>query len=350
VVVSHKNQIASCNCAKTTLLSLLFLGGISCAGQSQLGNQNMSKEVIALADSIAKDTRTEGKAVGIFSEDGLNRYKRLQQIATNQELATLTHHSDAVVRCHSYYLLAQRKKVDFFPILLDHLKDTASVVVFHADVGTTETVGNYFVEITKSNADSMQQSMIDSILLFDKTIRIETKYVLLSEIRPNPNYYKRIKEIASTEKRPEAVLALARFKNKDDIEIIKHILQKKESGRYDIFSSQYWGIYCAREFSDSSFYPYLTKIFEQEWNKKLYDYGKWSLLFQALAKYPNRNTYQLFERTTKSKDEFRYQTLCVYLLVAIQKYPNQIFEPLKEKIKLDEYHRDEVKYDMDADN
>ena len=95
---------------------------------------------------------------------------------------------------------------------------------------------------------------------------------------------------------------------------------------------------------------YLEKIFEKEWNYQYYDYPKWRLLYQALAKYPVESTYKLIERITKTKDDFRYKTLGKYLLIAITKYPNQIFEPLKAKINLDAGSLQEAQKEMDIED
>jgi hypothetical protein len=95
---------------------------------------------------------------------------------------------------------------------------------------------------------------------------------------------------------------------------------------------------------DSSFYPKLINIFEREWREKLYDYGKWQIVYQALTRYPAApQTLALFKRTIQTRDKFRYQTLGTDLLIAITRYPSPIFEQLKPQIKLDENSMADVK-------
>ncbi|HLG39377.1 MAG TPA: hypothetical protein VI461_06900, partial [Chitinophagaceae bacterium] len=65
-----------------------------------------------------------------------------------------------------------------------------------------------------------------------------------------------------------------------------------------------------------------------------------------LAKYPNIETLKLFERTLQTKDEFRYNTLCTNLMTAITKYPNKLYNPIKERIKLPDNYLDDVKEQM----
>jgi hypothetical protein len=48
------------------------------------------------------------------------------------------------------------------------------------------------------------------------------------------------------------------------------------------------GLQAVEAFPDETFYPYLVKVFNQEWKEELYDYRKWQVLFRALAQYPKR--------------------------------------------------------------
>ena len=71
-----------------------------------------------------------------------------------------------------------------------------------------------------------KKEFIDSVLLNDKSIILKTKYDLLLKIKPEPKYYSRVKEIATTENSPESILALARYQNPDDVEILKELFKK----------------------------------------------------------------------------------------------------------------------------
>ena len=131
-----------------------------------------------------------------------------------------------------------------------------------------------------------------------------------------------------------ATIALAKFRNTTDIEIIKNLFTVEEDEAY--------AIHCVIEFPNEAFYPLLITVFEKEWKEKYYSYSKWRALYQALANYPKLETYKLFDRTIKVRDEFRKQTLGTYLALALYKYPTPFFEPLKAGIKLDDYHLNEL--------
>jgi hypothetical protein len=330
------------------IIVLIILLGFDSFGQQ---SEAVRPEIQKLATDIAKDNVLKSEGVGFAGvrTEQWDRHEKLIKDATNSELLALTDNSNAVVRCYAFQALATRKEVDIFPVLLKHLSDTSNIQTFFGCIRSSQTAGDYFLEVvTPQYIDPeayrltpRQRTSIDSILLFDNSIKISAKYALLSNLKPNSNYYLRIREIAVTENHPDAILALARFQNKNDIGIIKTLFANE--------STEYHAAYSAREFPDSLFYSHLIKIFEKEWNEKYFDYPKWRILYQGLAKYPTPQTYELFERTTKTKDEFRYQTLGKYLTIAITKYPNKIFEPLKEKISLDEFHSNEVKNEMDIE-
>ncbi|PJJ83523.1 hypothetical protein [Mucilaginibacter auburnensis] len=135
---------------------------------------------------------------------------------------------------------------------------------------------------------------------------------------------------------PVAVWTLARYKRKSDIGIIKKAFNNPDTEDY--------AIRAAIITPDSSFYISLTKIFEREWAKQLYNFQKWQLIYKALAKYPHHSeTLALFNRTVSTTDEFRYKALGADLLIAITKYHHPIYDPIKKQIKLDEYEMREVK-------
>jgi hypothetical protein len=267
------------------------------------------------------------------------RYETLRKNATSHELEVLTTHKNAVVRCYAFQALAARKEAAVFPILLQHLSDDEKVATFQGCIQDTQKAGDYFIAVARLSAN--QQGVLDSVLLFDNAVKVDQKNQLLSALKPQGKWYNRVREIAQETHSPEAVLALARYQNKADVPLIKKLFENKDQG--------YYAAYAVREFPHAVFYPYLTAMFEREWKEKYYDYPKWRQLYQALAKYPSGNTYKLFERTTQTTSAFRKQTLGTYLLLALQRYPNPVFAPLKRQIRLDRSHLEELAQYKDSE-
>jgi hypothetical protein len=332
---------------------LLFVLSITKYAVAQDINEKLplNTEVASVVKEIAKYNVVESESVG--DGGGLSvqwrRFEKLNSIASDVELRALTNDTNAVVRCYSFHALALRKDSALFSILLRHLNDIKEVSTLSYDVGGADKVGDYFIDVlTPKYVDlrayklnTQQREKLDSILIYDKKIHLWAKEQLLSKLKPQPNNYERVREMALTERNSFAVVALAKYKNHNDVQIIKDYLKNSKM--------QYYAVCAVKEFPDPEFYPELIQLFEKDWNENEYG-GAWHMLYQALAQYPTPQTEALFERTFIIKDDFRRQMLGEHLLVAITKYPNPLFQNVKNKIKLDEYYRDEFVEDISRES
>ena len=336
---------------------LIFLWRIpSCKAQKPANDTlpALSPKISNIAKEIARDNVLKSSGVGEagMRTDQWERFETLTREASDTELTALMKYPNAVVRCYAFQGMILRGNTGVYQVLLRLLHDTASVETFQGCIVSSTVAGDYCLNLVYpvvANSDTgtseafqqghhiltkEQSSAIDSILLYDPSIRLAAKYELLYRMKPAPVFYHRVREIATNEGSPEAALALARFHKPADTAIIRRLFNKENTG--------YFAAYCAREFPDESFYPLLVTMFEHEWAQKYYDYPKWRMIYQALARYPKPITFHLFERTIQSADHFRYQTLGTYLMVALTRYPDKLFEPLKDHLKLDQYHQEEL--------
>ncbi|MBS7563806.1 hypothetical protein KHS38_05270 [Mucilaginibacter sp. Bleaf8] len=342
------NKQLSISLTAITMLINLLMACQYNVGSKQKQKLQLRPAIQRIVDSMAKYNQVNSSGVG---EAGVRtvqwtRYEQLSKTATLPELRALTNHKNPVVRCYALDALSARNDTATFSIVLAHLHDTARVSTFMGCIINSYLVGDYFLNAvipydstsTGYRLTKHQKQIVDSILLYDKHMALSAKYNLLYDMNPQAKYYNRVKEIATLEKMPVAIWTLARYRKSSDIGIIRDAFNDNKDSRKEDYA-----IRAAIEMPDSSFYPKLTGIFEREWKEKLYDYGKWQVLYEALARYPDKaQTLQLFKRTLATKDEFRYKTLGTDLLIAITKYPNPLFEPLKRQIKLDKYSMEDV--------
>lgn len=304
-----------------------------------------------IVDGIEKRNCVESSHIGEGGSpsDQWDKYEQLKKVSTIDQLVALTDHKNSAVRCYAFQALATKRSDKVFPILLKHLKDTAAVQTQSGCIVMTQFTGDYFVDVVTPNyieidiykLNQTEKKTLDSILLNDKSIMISAKSSVLENLKPTANNYARIRQLVKDDRDESALRTLAKYQKQTDIELIASFFKDD--------NTQSSALYAVTEFPDNYFYPFVTKVFEQEWKQDRYDYPKWRICYQALAKYPKPETIELFDKTTKSKDEFRYETLCKYLLVAITKYPNKLYDPIKTKIKLSEYQMDEVKDELDND-
>ncbi|MBS1646969.1 MAG: hypothetical protein JST67_06480 [Bacteroidetes bacterium] len=307
-------------------------------------NDKLRPAIQKIIDEIAKTNmlKTEGVGEAGVRTAQWERFEQLKKEATLQEIKYLTDYPNAVVRGYAFWALVEQDSAEVFSVLQQHLSDNEKLSVFEGCLISQYYVGEYFLNKASHHLNAAQKAEIDSALLFKEAIILPQKYALLEKLKPKQAYYNRIKEIAQTEKKPEALLALSRFKNKEDIPLVSTL--------FDTEDSEYNGLRAAIAFPDTAFYPFLIKVFEREWAKVFYNYKKWKALYQALAlQKPSEKIVTLFERAIKTKDDFRYQILGEYLLLGITKYPNALYEPLKTQIKLDEHHLRDLKYELEQE-
>ncbi len=314
---------------------------ICCLFISHLINgQTLRPEIQLLVDSMAIYNQVDDRVVG--AEGSISkqfmRFERLRQQATNEELYTLTKYTNATVRCYAIQAYCMRNGKDFDLVqttFLRSFRDNSIIKSLSGCRGSNAKLGDYMLSMgwyyslsTMDTANFRKLfSQIDSIMLYDTAIHLSYKSNILENSKANPKDYSRIREIAIKERLPVAVLALARYKKQEDIEIISSYLKDEEM--------YYYAIWAVREFSDITFYPLLLDIFEKKWRKNKYNYPEWRILYQALAKYPTDTTVELFDRTINVRNKFKKSMLGRYLSIAITKYPHPNYEQFKDKVELD---------------
>ncbi|MDB5120619.1 MAG: hypothetical protein JWN56_1837 [Sphingobacteriales bacterium] len=314
-------------------------------------NVSTSSKLKKIVDGIEKGNSVESSHIGEGGSPSKQweKYEQLKKVASNDQLVALTNHKNSAVRCYAFQALVTKRSDKIFSILLKHLNDTSRVNTLSGCIGMTKYTGDYFVDVVTPNyveidiykLNKAEKETLDSILLNDKSIILSAKSSILENLRPTTAHYARIRELVENNRNESALRALAKYQRQTDKELIASFFKDDDT--------QSSALYAVREFPDEYFYQFVTNVFEQEWKQSHYDYPKWRICYQILAKYPKAETMELFDRTTKSKDEFRYQTLCKYLFIAITKYPNKLYNPIKAKIKLSSYEMDEVKDELEND-
>jgi len=313
-------------------------------------DRSLSDELVSIISALEDGGQVESARLGAAGEPSRQweRYEHLKELATVDQLIGLTDYDNAIVRCYAFQALAAKNAVRVFEVLLRHVDDSESVSVQRGCIGMTELTGDYFINVVTRGADAngyhlnpTERERLDGILLNDHSVRLAERAWVLDKLEPKPENYARIRQLASDERDGSAVRALARYQRHEDKELIATFFKRE--------TTEVAALYAVREFPDESFYPLVTKVFEREWRKSLYDYPKWRLVYQVLARYPQQPlTLALFDRTVKSGNGFRHETLGGYLLVAITKYPDPLFEPLKSQIVLKD--QAEVKADLAYDD
>lgn len=334
---------------KYITIIFILLTQICCGEVSD--STSISSKIEKLVDQIADDGIYKSSAVGYGGArtDQWERFIQLKEEATSKELIFLTNHENSAVKCYAFQALAERKDSRTFEVLLKHLKDNADIETFQGCIMSSQLVGDFFLEIVTPQYISLEayklnieeKNQIDSLLLFDSGIKLSAKSSLLQNIEPIPEYYNRIKEIYLQENNPTALIALSKFKRIDDKKLIIEWLDKKDT------DDQYYGLRAVRNYPDSSFFPFLKKIQQQEIAKPTgFNYSLIRMLYLTTVQYKNQESKELIENTLNNakKSTLKYHSEFIWL--ALTKYPDPIYEGLKDEIKISDWKKDEFDYWM----
>lgn len=316
------------------LLFVVLVELFACKGKQ---NRLPSASTSSIVEDIAKTNVLMGSAVGI---DGgrpkqWDTYEALRSMATDKELLSLTDDTNGVVRCYAFQALAERKAIDLFPVLLQHLSDTATVQTMYGCLAGYMKVGDFFLEtITERNGDyrvfqfnDKQKETIDSLLLFGKGNKLNARDKVLTDIEPNEKYYTRIRQIAIEENHKVAVVALSKYRKQQDRFLIAQLLEEPKSQSY--------GFASVRNFPDPFFFPALGQALKREIKK---DNGgndeRLALLYQAIIQYKDQPSRALLQSVMKEAKGMQSIYHSDYLHQALKLYPAEIYNGLLKSIHL----------------
>ncbi|HLK29205.1 MAG TPA: SPASM domain-containing protein [Puia sp.] len=157
----------------------------------------------------------------------------LRYIATGKELNELSESEHPVLRASAFREMLHRKPADHFDILMNHLDDTADVATDAGEFGIWHrTVSDDILDEAVWKTRDEKNKTIELVLTKHNYLR--SAYFILLKIEPQEKYYSLIKDMATRPRRLSvdgdeldfydieyALYGLAKFKRKDDIEIIK---------------------------------------------------------------------------------------------------------------------------------
>ncbi|MES2775119.1 MAG: hypothetical protein V4722_13105 [Bacteroidota bacterium] len=157
----------------------------------------------------------------------------LRNMATDNELIQLSKSEHPVLRASAFKEILHRKSFHHFDNLMNHLDDTAMVIVDQGEFGLShQTVSDDILQGARWKTQDAKRKTIDNVLT--KHNYLTSAYQILSEIAPQEKYYSLIKDMATRPRRLSyegyelgfddieyALYGLAKFKKKGDVKIIK---------------------------------------------------------------------------------------------------------------------------------
>ena len=321
---------------KQFITIITLLSTLDCISQSHFDKTKISRQTEQVVDKIVKVNELMGEAVGYAGvrPKQFDNFAELQKKASKNELIELTTHPNGVVRCYSFWGLTYNTSINLLPFVLKHISDDENVSTQFGCIGSSEKVGDFFIDLVTPNfvdldskkLDSVQRSMIDSILIYSPN-NLYAKQKAIRRANLTEGLYIRARDLVVKEKNQEALVTLAKYRKERDVPLI---LKNKTGNEPD---DGYFFTYRAiSEFPHPDFFPLLKHNLEQTLNDDHYS-TEWRELYKAIASYKNEEALELLTIPfTQVKHEEIREYHIDFLFGALQKFSSPLYDDLLWKI------------------
>lgn len=141
-------------------------------------HQDTLRDIKKIVNKLETGNRVEDAYIGFGGapSEQFALYEQLKELATEEQLMSLTNHANPAVRCYAFQALAAKQAKNLFPILLEHMNDTALVVTQSGCIVMNMQTCNYFMDVVTPNhvsdnlykLNSTERHILDSVLLSNK--------------------------------------------------------------------------------------------------------------------------------------------------------------------------------------
>ena len=297
----------------------------------------------------------------------------LRYIATNEELMQLSYSEHPVLRASALREILYRKSFNHFDILMHHLDDTALVETDAGEFGIwARTVSDDILQEGTWNSKEEKDKTIEQVLTKHNYLR--SAYLILLELEPQGKYYSIIRDMATRPRRlsedgyeldfgdiEHALYGLAKFRQRQDVKIIKEHLLKKS------WQLSHISFRLMKEFPDTSYLEVFTSYHRRQFYRSTghsrngfsgyyYDRADPEDFISALVMQQNDGSARLLDTLLtllplqKCFPNKKY--VIDHTIMEIWEHPCLAYTNLRQKIKLraEEISKQVLKIPVDAEN
>lgn len=304
----------------------------NCFGQYPFDKAKISWQTKQIVAKIEKINVLMSSAVGAagMRPEQYNYFSALQQYASKAELEELTNHSNGVIRSYAFWALSHDTSANLFPIVINHIHDTAAIRTQFGCIASREKVGDFFINVvTPGHVDlnsnkftPIQYAYLDSLLIYTPN-NLAAKEDAIGRAASSERLYTRVRDLVLKEKNQSALVLLAKFRREPDIPLILNNALKKD--RCDQLFFTYRAI---SEFPHTAFLPLLKKslyeaVTEGSWS------AEWREMYKAIASFKDDTALHLLKvpfTQTKYPNIKKYHINFVF--EALQEFYTPIYDEL----------------------
>jgi hypothetical protein len=284
----------------------------------------------------------EYKFVGLTADSSLQwaRYETLLANSSESMLLSLCDNESPVVRAYAFQGLGKKKSSKIFDIMTKHIHDTSE---FDRTMGCfvdpcyvtdfyLEQVGYFPYDSSSSyKIDSHQRDFLDSLMLYGDEIMIRkynynqikfwSRQYMLQHLTHKDTYYNRLREIVLAGV-IEALPALAKFKNQNDISIIKKVYENEGLiGEDFVFDA-------IKYFPHPELFDIIDKEVTNDLRHDNYFEGSIYKFYKALIQYKTPRSRELLKQTLSKTNGENQQRRANNVKYLISKNPDKMFDGL----------------------
>lgn len=195
-------------------------------------------------------------------------------VITDDELLLLSNCENQVLRATAFGEMRHRDRFDQFDFVMNHLDDTAIVAVDNGEFGIGfETVSDRIIKATTWGSIEQKNKTIEKV--FTKHNYLRSAYIILKQLEAQEKYYPFIKDMAKRPRQVDkyedielrfydieyALYGLAKFRKKEDVQLIKSKLMKNVWQLSDL------SFQLMTEFPDTAYFDVLKEYHDRRFYK-----------------------------------------------------------------------------------
>lgn len=292
-----------------------------------------------LVKEMADYKMFEYKFVGLTADSSLQwaRYETLLAKSSESELLQLCENESPVVRSYAFQGLVEKNSSAIFEIMTKHISDTGE---FDRTMGCMvdpcyvtdfylEQIGYFPYDSSTSYKITFQQrEFLDSLMLYGdeiklrmtnyNKIRLRSRDYMLENLTHKDTYYNRLREIVLAGV-IEALPALAKYKNPNDIAVIKNVYETEGLiGEDFVFDA-------IINFPHPDLFDIVEKEVTNDLRHDNYFDGSSYKYYKALIQYKTSKTRELLALTLSKKVSDNQERRTKSVKYLISNNPDKIF-------------------------
>lgn len=290
----------------------------------------LSDKTAELCSQIARHNKIDWTDSNLSSEKtpGLVILTNLSSVISNNEVYELSKSLIPVQRAYAAYLAQSASLLNIESLVLQHLNDAAEVELHINNTKSRNKVGDIYLDALFSKLEISQQEYIDSILIFNKNNKLNSRKNALDRQAGNFIFYERIREICKIEPAKENYIHLAKYQQEQDVTLFKRELKKIYSKNINYI------LEAVTIFPHPQFLPLLMDVFGYVEKEKLPEHISPNLLFEALLQYKDPTVFSKLQHVLINSENKYPESYVSAAYSAIQKTKSEYYLSLcsvKEK-------------------